>query len=188
RLKDKDMVAFLKKITREQKLNNFEYRQYSVGHTCWGDLVAMKTPFVPEEGFQLRQVTTEGKKEQIKRDLIEKLIEIDLVDEPIQTVYGYLFDLKTRDHVLELYNFGQNDFKEIIYRAKAKMLLDGSTATRNETYLYKLWKFIQTKGEISFQDLEDATGMPHSVMHRIVSKFKRMPGQGGLTPVSTGVS
>lgn len=187
-IQDPEMVNFLKKITREQKLfNNFEYRQYSVGRTSWGDLIALKTPFIPKSEYHVRMITTEGKKETIKLGLIDEITQQDILCESMQTIYGWLYNLQTRRHDMQLYNFNQTDYKEIIYRAKAKMLVEGKHPNKNEIYLFKLLEFAKAKTGASFIGLENETGIPHTFLHRLAQKFdgKLDPKQELLNQIMT---
>lgn len=176
-IKSKEAITFLRKITREQKYNNFEYRAYAVGHTSWGDIVNVKVPYVPEAGFNIKRIESTGRKEELKLGLIDRIIAIDLIDEDNAVIYGFLTELRNNTPELQLYNFNQGDFKEIAWRAKAKIALGGGKS-RVKRHFGNLIRYVRESLDLSYAELESETGIPKTILNRFANKGQEEDQEG----------
>jgi len=171
-IKDQESIDFLKHITEMQAFNDFSYRSYGVGYTKWGSVVNIKTPYVAEEDFEVEVLDSSLRKDKITEELIKDVIDKDLINEPTQLAYGYLYNVKNDRPELEVYNFNQTDFQRILWRAKASAYLEGEyhATTKEEEYLYQLLKTLKTKENLGFDKMEKKYNIPHSFMQRLFAR------------------
>ncbi len=119
---DLEMIEFLKEVTDEGgRKHNYPARGFGVGFTQVGDLVKLYVPEVkPEDVPFIKTVSIDSKKERIKNQLIQEIIEKNVLSGGggVAAGHGFIINRLTQLDSSRYITFSPSDRTVIIHLAK----------------------------------------------------------------------